>query len=155
MDPDYGALQEFKVDTDMAADVYWYILDLLQQEGDGFLHNKVWIMDALVRGNVYGLKVTETDAMFERRAWKDPIFNLLDRPKGMYRPMYMLPCFCIMEKDACTIMWVHSSARGKGIGRAMVQLLDIQRAQHVLEQSVGFWMACGISEFTLSPHYSF
>ena len=38
----------------------------------------------------------------------------------------------------CEIMWVHTAARGRGLGKL------IKSASHVVPESEGFWKACGV-----------
>jgi ribosomal protein S18 acetylase RimI-like enzyme len=135
MQADYGELRLVVIES---GDDFWRLLDALEDDNSGFLHNKSWIVERYRDGMLYGLCVGETYSMFDRHAMNDPIFL-----KGSW---YMLPCFCTKVKDTRTVdmIWVHSKARRQGLGKALVKLLGIDKAHCPLEEALPFWKACGI-----------
>lgn len=136
---DYGEIQLEKVRD---PSLFWHIIDLLVEDGSRFFLNRNVILSAFKRGSLYTLRVAENDEMFRRGASGDDIFNIVN---GGY---YNLPCFCIAEGEdeigkTCTVLWVHSKVRGQGLGRNIINLLGVENAREVLEQSVRFWEKCG------------
>jgi len=115
---------------------FWSIYDEMENDNSGFLANRSIILDAWKAGNMYGLQVEETEAMYERQACYDRLFCA--------RSYYLLPCFCIKNDNKAEIIWTHSRARGKGFARKLVQMLNITEAYQPLPESIGFWEKCGI-----------
>lgn len=116
---------------------FWFLFDELCDDDSNFLNNRNIIVDAFKEGNIYGLRVTETNEMYLKKARNDPIFC----PESQY----LLPCFCIKEgKDTASIIWVHSRARRMGFGKKLVQLLKIKSVRSPLPESLVFWKKCGI-----------
>ena len=116
---------------------FWALFDELVDDDSKFIHNRNTILDAYTRGTLFGLRVTETDAMFENRERNNRVFC-----KGTY---YMLPCFCIKDSSSAVIIWVHTRARRNGFGRILVEQLGITNAYCPLPESIPFWEKCGIS----------
>lgn len=132
---DWGEICLTKIDSGD----FWRIIDELIDDNSGFIHNKETILDGFKDNRLYGLRVNETDSMYKNDVFLDKIF--------CKNSWYLLPCFCMMAKDSdvtVDIMWVHSRARGKGFGREMVKLLNIQYADTPLQSSLGFWERCGV-----------
>lgn len=135
MQADYGKLRYVTIES---GDDFWRLLDALEDDKSGFIHNKSLIVERYRDRELYGLCVVETDSMFDRHALNDPIFI-----KGSW---YMLPCFCTKLKGTNTVdmIWVHSKARRLGLGKALVNLLDIDSVHCPLEDALPFWESCGI-----------
>lgn len=110
---------------------FWDLFDELIDDISGFLNNRNYIVDSYKEGNMYGLRVTETDSMYQRHAAMDKLFC-----SGSF---YLLPCFIIKEKDEAFILWVHTRARNKGLGTKLVELSKIKYVYNPLPESVGFW----------------
>src|SRR5205809_561033 len=55
-------------------DEFWTLFDELEDDESGFIGNRSVLVDAYKDGNLYGLKVTETDSMYHRGAQQDKIF---------------------------------------------------------------------------------
>jgi len=111
---------------------FWSIMDELyievcNSDGTGFWHNRGTILDAYSKGNLYGLRVNETDEMFKRG--------------------YLLPCFCVKEGDEAILLWTHTRARRRGFAKKLVELLEIKSADWPLPESLGFWQKCGIDPY--------
>lgn len=121
-------------------DEFWCIMDELYDDSSEFVHNRTLILEAYRRRNLFGLSVTKTDKMHEtrdeKRASQDGIFC-----KGSG---YLLPCFCVKDRDRAILIWTHTRARNNGFAKRMVQMLDIVSAYHPVPESAGFWKKCGI-----------
>lgn len=115
---------------------FWCLLCELSNDESGFLCNKISIVEAYKDGNLYGLQVVETQLMYERRERENPIFCT--------DSFYLLPCFCIKERDEAVIIWTHTRARRRGFARKLVEELNIKTAYHPLPGSEHFWNACHI-----------
>jgi hypothetical protein len=126
---DWGELRAFKIVT---GDDFWSLIAELYDDNSGFVNNKNSLVQAYRDGNLYGLRVLETQAMFERGP--GPIF--------VKRGLWMLPCLCVKDGDEATIVWTHTRARRNGFGRALVEQLSIKTAYNRLEGSEEFWDAC-------------
>lgn len=128
---------------------FWSIMDELyievcNSDGTGFWHNRGTILDAYSKGNLYGLRVDETDAMFKRGAMGDPVFC---RQLNGAVSWYLLPCFCVKEGDEAILLWTHTRARRRGFAKKLVELLEIKSAYWPLPESLGFWQKCGIDPY--------
>jgi len=120
----------------------------------GFYHNRAYIIDAYNRGCLFGLRVSETDAMFED---EDSRINSIFMKMTTSWPFgaktshcgatYPLPCFAIVENKTgdnnCLILWVAERARGYGFGSKLVAGCKVTHASSVLIQSTGFWRKIG------------
>jgi hypothetical protein len=115
---------------------FWYLFDELCNDKSGFYYNRSTILKAYKNGNLYGLRVTETDQMYERGARMYKVF--------CENSWYLLPCFCIKENNTALIMWTHSRARRMGFAKKLVELLHIEYAYKPVPDSVGFWTKCGV-----------
>lgn len=115
---------------------FWALFFELADDNSGFIHNRNMILDAYKNGNMFGLRVIETDEMFESGERSNPIFC-----KDTH---YTLPCFCIKNESTAIIIWVHTRARNHGFGRKLVEQLGITKADHPLPESIPFWKKCGI-----------
>ena len=116
----YGELKLTQIDSDD----FWRLIDELCDDHSVFLHNKKTILEAYKEGNLYGLRIDETEEMYERGARMDEVFC-----KDSF---YLLPCFCVKEKDTAILLWTHRRARNRGFAKKMVELLDLQVASHPL-----------------------
>jgi hypothetical protein len=126
---------EIKLDQ-IEGNEFWYILDELYNDNSGFLCNRTTILKAYKSGNLYGLRVYETDEMYKRGARKDTIF--------CENSWYLLPCFCIKENNKAIIIWTHTKARKMGFAKKLVELLQIEYAFNPLPDSIGFWEKCNV-----------
>uniref|UniRef100_A0A6C0LM89 Uncharacterized protein n=1 Tax=viral metagenome TaxID=1070528 RepID=A0A6C0LM89_9ZZZZ len=107
---------------------FWCLMEELWDDNSGFLHNRNVLVEAYKNGNLYGLYVSETDAMYERGARIDDIF--------CDKSWYLLPCFCIKEDNKAIIIWTHSRARKMGFAKKLAELLKIEVPADPLPGSV-------------------
>jgi len=123
--------------TRIGSDDFWCLLDELCNDNSGFLHNRSAILEAYKEGKLYGLRVNETDKMYERGAGMDKIF--------CENSLYLLPCFCIKKNNKAIIIWTHTRARKMGFAKKLVELLHIKYAYKPLPDSIGFWKKCNVN----------
>jgi len=118
---------------------FWCLIEELIDDKSGFLHNRRTILEAYKDGNLYGLRVIETESMYERGASTDPIYCT--------NSFYLLPCFCVCvkEENKAIMIWTHSRARKMGFGKKLVETLQIKYAHDVLPESIGFWKKCNVT----------
>jgi len=84
----------------------------------GFLHNLGFIFECFAAGRLYGIRLEETEAMFEHKGC-EPIFMQMRRP-------WTLPAFCCLDKlGAVEIVWVHPRARHHGFARTFAAQLGL------------------------------
>eukprot|EP01047_Picozoa_sp_COSAG01_P067551 COSAG01_NODE_9564_length_2408_cov_5.157211_3_plen_90_part_00 len=79
--------------------------------------------------------------MFQQGARGNPIFC---NPNLSW---YLLPCLAVTAPDDPTkslIVWTHTRARRRGLGRKLVEQLRITSNTRQLEGSKEFWKACGL-----------
>lgn len=115
---------------------FWYLIDELFDDNSGFCHNRSTILEAYKNDNLYGLRVNETDKMYENRERENNIFCKYS--------FYLLPCFCVKESNNAIIIWTHSRARKMGFAKKLINLLDIKYACNPLPDSLDFWRKCNI-----------
>ena len=130
---DWGEIKLTQIDD---SDDFWCLFDELCDDNSGFLHNRSTILEAYNEGNLYGLRVSESNTMYERRARMDTIF--------CEDSFYLLPCFCVKENNKAIIMWTHQRARKMGFAKKLVELLRIEYAYKPLPGSIDFWKKCNI-----------
>jgi hypothetical protein len=85
-----------------------------------FLCNRANILDAFVKGNLYGLCMPETQTMQHNVTPEDPNFMT-----GMFtgRTRYRFPVFCAVDNDRIDLLWVAERMRRKGLATLLVSLL--------------------------------
>lgn len=85
-----------------------------------FLCNRANILDAFVKGNLYGLCMPETQSMQHNVTPEDPNFMT-----GLFtgRTRYRLPIFCAVDNDRIDLLWVAERMRRKGLATLLVSLL--------------------------------
>ena len=71
-------------------------------------------------GHLYGLRVLENEALFQRGASGDAIFAR--NSSGQYSQC-LLPCFCFIESGRHSFMWTHTRARRIGLELRLFALL--------------------------------
>ena len=129
---DYGEIKLAQIESDD----FWCLFDELCDDNSGFLHNRNTILESYKNGNLYSLRVNETDEMYKRGARIDNIFCI--------DSFYLLPCFCITENKKAIIIWTHTRARNMGFAKKLVELLQIEYAYYPLPDSIGFWEKCNV-----------
>ena len=120
---------------------FWILMDELYDDTSQFIHNRTTILEAYKTGNMYGLRVSETDMMYKNNTIEDKIFanNFIHG-----NSFYLLPCFCIRENNKAIIIWTHTRARKKGFAKKLVELLQIKYAYKPLNDSIDFWNKCNV-----------
>lgn len=85
-----------------------------------FLCNRANILDAFVKGNLYGLCMPETQSMYDNVTPEDPNFMT-----GMFtgRTRYRFPVFCAVDSDRIDLLWVAERVRRRGLATLLVSLL--------------------------------
>lgn len=117
-------------------------LDQLTADESGFLHNRNWLLNAWRKGNLYTMRIKETDQLYKDHELRLALGYFLGA-----KPSWLnLPVLCErIDGDVCEILWVAKHVRRLGLGRDLVRSLGIKRASHVLDQSRGFWERIGVS----------
>jgi hypothetical protein len=87
-------------------------------------------------GHLYGLRVNETDALYQRGARRDAIFA---RGSLNEFSFYLLPCFCLIEEGEHSVMWTHKRARRMGLE---LRLLDFLRQKYTLSEETSHSLSC-------------
>jgi hypothetical protein len=129
---DWGEIELTQIDSDD----FWCLFDELCDDNSGFLYNRSVILEAYKKGNLYGLRVDETDKMYEKGARMNNIF--------CDSSWYLLPCLCVRENTEAIIIWTHRRARKMGFAKKLVELLQINSVFNPLTESLGFWKKCNI-----------
>lgn len=109
---DWGEIKLLNIDNGWD---FWCLFDALCKESS-LLYDRTQIVDAYKNGNLYGLKVKETEEMNARSAMMDKIF---------LNCLYLLPCLCIKEDKKIAFLWIHHSAQNIGIDKKFTELLRI------------------------------
>ena len=115
---------------------------LLQECGPGgFYHNRTTLLKDYIKGNLYtvGGWFEEEDRRDSRWSrYYDFCAGFNDKSDNWERHQ-ILPCFCIVEDNACDILWVHERLRNKGIATFMLDTLKVTKANDILPESKEFW----------------
>ena len=115
----------------------------------GFYHNRASIVDAYKEERLFGLQVSENDAMFEDKNVRlNPLFMKRRSFSSIRRSIsYSLPCFAVVDDKAggkeCSMLWVAERARGHGFGSNLMAECGVTHASDVLIESTGFWTKIG------------
>lgn len=118
---------------------FWYIYDELCEEKGEIFHYRSILLEAYKKQKLFGLRVTESIQMFENVERNNPLF--------CKNSWYLLPCFCVRDKNKVIFIWTHERARNKGFAKKMVELLDIDYAYKPIASSLGFWEKCNVKMF--------
>lgn len=135
----YGKVAATKI-TDSG--VFWSIMDELEADyttnnGKGFYVHRTDVLDACMRGLLYGLEVEQTDDMVKNGSFRDNIFMNSWR---LSCRSYFLPCFVVVDdRNCCHLLWVAERARRLGFGRKLVRDVGIKSAQGILDKAIPFW----------------
>lgn len=116
----------------------------------GFIWNESIILDAFVKGNLYGLCMPETQSMFDNVTPKDPHF-MTNKFTGITD--YRFPIFCALHNNRITILWVAERMRRKGLGTLLVSLLKqrgVSGADNIVPGALRFWESVS-TVVTLKP----
>ena len=95
---------------------FWCLMDEIYPDKTGIGYNRNKLVEAYRNGNLYGLKMCETDEMHARCAMMDKLFC---------NCCYLLPCLCIKEGKRATLVWTHPRANHLGLTKRMLELLRI------------------------------
>lgn len=131
---------------------FWALFDELCDDKSEFFNNRSTILNAYKNGKLYGMTLEEDDYLWgirnELKPRNNPLFC-----RDSNSSLYLLPMFCIIEKDSsqelnsltetsCIIIWNHTRNRRKGLAKKLVKLLNINKAHNPLQDSLSFWKAC-------------
>ena len=119
---------------------FWSLMDEIKD--DKFYCNRNNILESYKNNNLYGLRVDETEEIYNKGVGTDEIF--CDISSGA--TLYLLPCFCIKDNDTAKILWTHPRARNNGFATKLVHLLGIKYACNILPESKEFWKKLNIGE---------
>lgn len=138
---DYGNTELHQIES---VENFWALYDELVDDNSGFINNRTTLLEAFKNGNLWGLTIEETDSMFKRHAWEDPIFV----KNNITNTLYLLPCLCLLnnEGNKILIIWTHSRARRHGYAKKLVEYLSVDTLlipDRPLPESLPFWKACG------------
>jgi GNAT superfamily N-acetyltransferase len=134
---DWGSIELHPV---ISSGDFFSLMDELADDESDFLRDRNMLLDAFVDRNLYSLHVTETPAMHSRFAGADEVFCC----PTTATTLYMLPCFCIVEKGLLFFVWTHSRARRRGFGRLLVALTEATEVYRPTPDDAAFWRACGV-----------
>ena len=110
--------------------------------GDGFIHNQSTILEAFVKGNLYGLCMPETPEMFKNVTPEDLRFMTSVETGRTY---YRFPVFCAVDNNRIDLLWVASRVRRRGLATVLVSHLKergVSGADYV-ERAIPFWQRFG------------
>ena len=133
MSHDYGITNVECIDSEQD---FWCIFDELVDDNSEFLQNRNTILDSWRKGNMFGVRIVETESMYQRGARGDTLFCA--------DSWYLVPCFCIKDENTVIIIWTHSRARRMGFAKKMIESLEIKNTLNPLPESYAFWEACGL-----------
>ena len=88
---------------------------ILEEMNDGTVIHKHRFAEAYRDGNLFGLYVEETDDMFSREAYNDPIF--------CQNSSYLLPCTAIKRNGFIQSVWSHERVKGYRFEKHLIRML--------------------------------
>ena len=107
------------------------------------LYDQGDILEAFVKGNLFGLCMTRTDSLDKNvKGIEDPHFMRHGRTG---RHKFRFPILCAVENNRITELWVATRMRMKGLARLMLSLQKengVSGANYV-ESAVPFWARFG------------
>lgn len=133
-----------------SGECFFQIYDTLLKHNSGFVHNRASLLEAWKCGELYTLRIKETDALFNDPPLRTQlaIFAYPENPKSSN---LNLPIFCWRGAgDACIMLWTAPHIRKLGLAKELISILGIVRACNVLPESRSFWEHLAIPE-THSP----
>jgi hypothetical protein len=125
MSSHYGDLRLFQVNK---GDDFLLLLHEMMDDKSEFVANAGTMIDAMFRGEIWSVEMEETSLMRQHSSYDtDPLFcrDMFGNFLG-----YKLPCFCWSINNHVVLLWVHSRARKKGIGRFLVTRLGIRSTSY-------------------------
>ena len=165
-----GNIKLFEFNENSRHGSFWFftILGELQTESDendngqGFIHNKSYILDAWHEHRLFGLQMCTTESISK----KHPPFYGNPSKSHMYPYLwanhhagekcveYAFPLFCMVEHAGCRekwpegmnsieILWIAKRARGVGLGRRMSNEMRCTSVSNPLPEAVEFWRKVG------------
>jgi len=121
----------------------WTENDKNGRSNKGFIHNQSMILEAFVKGRLYGLSMPETQMMYENVTPDDPHFMTSGFTCQTH---YRFPVFCVVDENKrIDILWVAARMRRRGLGTRMVECLKTQGVvgARFVEGALPFWQRLG------------
>jgi hypothetical protein len=115
----------------------------------GFIHNQSIILEAFVKGNLYGLCMPETQSMYDNVTPDDPHF--MNARRGA---QYRFPVFCALDEVASQgrkgehvieLLWVAPRMRRRGLGTRLVECL--KKSKNTERRVTGAMFVEGAEQF--------
>ena len=165
-----GNIKLFEFNENSRHGSFWFftILGELQTESDendngqGFIHNKSYILDAWHEHRPFGLQMCTTESIsknhppFYGKPSKSHMYPYLwaNHHAGEKCVEYAFPLFCMVEHAGCRekwpegmnsieILWIAKRARGVGLGRRMSNEMRCTSVSNPLPEAVEFWRKVG------------
>lgn len=118
-------LEKVKLEND-----FWSLIDELKDDNSPFISNRNEILYAFRKGRLYSLKLVPTNSMLHR----DDLEWIYSR-----NSLFLLPCFCIKNRNKAILLWVATRMRKKGLGTKLIKMLDIKSVNQPSADNIGFW----------------
>jgi hypothetical protein len=99
-------------------DDFWCLIDELDNDNSGFIPNRKVVLDAYIKGNLYGLEITDANRSY--------VMGATNNKWLCTGSVCLLPCFFITENDEVVVIWIHSRARGIGLSKKIIQLQTLE-----------------------------
>lgn len=133
-------LEEMRVDKVKNETCFFALLE--ECGPGGFYHNRTSLLKAYIEGRLYTISATLHD---ESGDWKyrDPIWAKFNKDfsAGNGDKKLILPCFCLLSKEAntCDCLWVHPRIRKQGVATKLLLALKIKHVENVMPEAKKFW----------------
>lgn len=134
---------------------FFALYDALVRYESEFVNNRKELLGAWKRGGeLYTLKIVETQALFENHDLRMKLALFAD-PENPNPSWLNLPIFCWkVDEDVCIMMWTAPHMRKLGLARELIGRLGIARVRHVMPESRSFWQHLTIPEITVQRRQS-
>jgi len=127
---------------------FWELMDELVDDKSSLYYNRDAFLRAFIDGDLYGLKMHETDEMYTCRmsgeSVRDDCIFCQDYKK--HESNYLVVCLCVCNKKqhgTLEYIWTHSRVRKRGLATILVNYLQPDIISKPLDEALGFWNKLG------------
>lgn len=129
---------------------FWYLMDELIDDQSKLYYNRDSLLNSFTFGDLYGLKMHETEEMRMKRMRGDSVRDdsIFCKDYKRNASFYLVVCFCVCDKKkdgTISYIWTHTRARHKGLATILVNYLEPNIISEPLDEAVEFWDKMGFT----------
>tara|TARA_B100002051_G_C16587120_1_gene560782 strand:- start:348 stop:851 length:504 start_codon:yes stop_codon:yes gene_type:complete len=144
MDVYVNLLKEMQVDKVKNETCFFALLE--ECGPGGFYHNRTSLLKGYIEGRLYTISATQPRDEDGDLKYADPIWAKFNKdiPAKYFSGdewRSILPCFCLLSKEAntCDCLWVHPRIRRQGVATKLLLALKIKHVENVMPEAKTFW----------------